>query len=249
MTMNARSVFVSDVHLGCRHSRADSFLEFLHRVHPQYLYVVGDFLDGWVLRRGWYWRETYSRIVRRLMDLANAGTQICYTPGNHDDFLRKDVAKLFRFGANVEVRDEFIHTTADHRRLLVMHGDQFDAFTGKFRFLSLLGDIGYNLLLGANCWVNRGWRGLGGSAQFRFSKRVKERVKLLTNAANDFENRIRNYAGTQRCHGVVCGHIHLPKVDEGPGPIAYYNTGDWVENCTALVEDQAGKLTIHQLAA
>ncbi|QDU64632.1 UDP-2,3-diacylglucosamine hydrolase [Planctomycetes bacterium Pan216] len=233
-----RALFVSDVHLGCRHANASAFLEFLRDHQPERLYLVGDFFDGWRLGKRWYWTESYTLILKRLLDLANAGTEIFYTPGNHDEFLRSFIVTL----GGVEISDEFIHTTSDQRRILVIHGDQFDAVVVRAKWLSLAGDIGYNILLSFNRIFNSIRRQLG-MTYWPLSIYVKRRVKEMTSAISNFEHMITRYARSKGCEGVVCGHIHNPAIHR-QNDVMYYNTGDWVESCTAIVEDDKGRLRL-----
>lgn len=233
-----RSIFISDVHLGCRYTHADSLLAFLKNHQPQYLYIVGDFIDGWRLRKGWYWNDTYTFLFKRIVDLMKRGTRVFYTPGNHDEFLRDFIENL----GSVQLADEFIHVTADQRRLLVTHGDKFDACVLHARWLAHLGDAGYNLLLGINIVFNALRRRLG-LGYWSLSQYIKGRVKQATCYIGNFEECVTRYAAERGCEGIVCGHIHTPKILERNG-IAYYNTGDWVESCTALVEYADGSLEL-----
>jgi len=237
--MQPRSIFVSDVHLGCRHARTDAFLEFLHRHQPEYLYLVGDLIDGWKLRKGWYWHSAYTAIVDRLLELARRGTRIYYTPGNHDDFLRR-MPRLPTM-ENIEIADEFIHVTADNRRLLVIHGDRFDKVTTNHLWLSVLGDKAYSLAIAMDRALNAVWRRLGG-ATVHLSRFLKDRVKAMANSWSRFEDSLASYAHGQGCQGIVCGHVHSPALVERRDGVSYYNTGDWVENCTAIIEHADGRL-------
>jgi UDP-2,3-diacylglucosamine pyrophosphatase LpxH len=233
-----RSIFVSDVHLGCRFTHADSLLAFLRNHQPQYLYLVGDFIDGWRLRKGWYWDDTCTFLFKRIVDLMKRGTRVYYTPGNHDEFLRDFIGNL----GSVQLADEFVHVTADRRRLLVTHGDKFDACVLHARWLSRLGDVGYNLLLGLNIVFN-GLRRRLGFGYWSLSQAIKQRVKQATCFIGNFEDVITRHASHQGCAGVICGHIHTPKIREVNG-VEYYNTGDWVESCTALVEYSDGSFEL-----
>ena len=235
---NVRAVFVSDAHLGCRYAQASALLDFLHESQPVYLYLVGDIIDGWQLRRGWYWNETYSALLERVRELIDEGTKVFYTPGNHDEFLRNH---LGRHGG-LHLADEFVHTTADRQRVLVMHGDQFDASVRKTKWLSHLGDIAYNALLAVNVVFNMTRRWLG-FEYWSLSAAIKRRVKQATCFIGRFEERITSHARDRGCDGVICGHIHTPKISRHNG-VGYYNTGDWVESCTALVEHMDGTLEL-----
>jgi UDP-2,3-diacylglucosamine pyrophosphatase LpxH len=233
-----RSIFVSDVHLGCRYTHADSLLAFLKNHQPQYLYLVGDFVDGWRLRKGWYWNDTYTFLFKRIVDMMKRGTRVYYTPGNHDEFLRDFIDNL----GSVRLADEFIHVTADRRKLLVTHGDKFDACVLHARWLSQLGDVGYNLLLGLNVVFNACRRRLG-FGYWSLSQAIKRRVKQATSFIGNFEEVITRYAVQRGCAGVICGHIHTPRIRKLNG-VDYFNTGDWVESCTALVEYSDGSFEL-----
>jgi UDP-2,3-diacylglucosamine pyrophosphatase LpxH len=195
--------------------------------------------DGWRLRKGWYWKSAYTAIVDRLLELARRGTRIYYTPGNHDDFLR-GFQRLPAF-ENIEIADEFIHVTADNRRLLVIHGDRFDMVTTNHLWLSILGDRVYNLTMAADRVFNVVWRRLGG-ATLHLSRFLKDRVKGFANSWSKFEESLAQYARGQGCQGIVCGHVHTPALVERHDGVSYYNTGDWVENCTAIVEHADGRM-------
>ena len=233
-----RTLFVSDVHLGCRYAQAERFLAFLEEVQPERLYIVGDFIDGWRLSRRWHWQDVYIRIFQRLVQLASTGTQVCYAPGNHDEFLRD---YLHDFGL-INVADQFLHTTADGRQFVVLHGDQFDDVERKAKWLSVIGAFAYDQLVRANGVVNRvrRWFDL---EDCRFSTNVKVWAKQAVQFISDFEERLVCHAKELECDGVICGHIHVPRIDHFSN-ITYCNTGDWVEHCTALVEHESGELEL-----
>lgn len=229
---------MSDVHLGCRYSQAEKFLSFLESVQPERLYIVGDFIDGWRLKRRWFWQAAYVRILQRLLHLASQGTQLYYAPGNHDEFLRDF---LHDFGT-VTVANQFIHRTADGRRFVVLHGDQFDDVERRAKWLSVIGAMAYDGLVRTNGIINivRRWMRL---KDCRFSSHVKVWAKQAVQFISDFEDRLTCHAKESGCHGVICGHIHVPRLDQ-LDTITYCNTGDWVEHCSALVEDSTGELKL-----
>lgn len=232
-----RTLFVSDIHLGCRHAQAEPFLELLERFEPQQLYLVGDFIDGWKLRNRWRWLPVYDGILRRLMDMKRRGTKLYYTPGNHDEFMR---GFLSNFGV-IDVKDQFVHHAADGRRFLVMHGDQFDSIEQNCQWLSWIASYGYDLLLSANWLVNR----LRGKKvdPYAFCGVVKSRVKRLVRHVSEFETKLIETAQQESCDGIICGHIHVPRIMKFDD-LAYCNTGDWVENCSALVEYEDGDFSL-----
>ena len=233
-----RSLFISDVHLGCRHAQAERLLTLLRNEQPARLYLVGDFIDGWRLKRRWHWQVVYIQILQRLVELAATGTRIYYTPGNHDEFLRD---YLHDFGI-VTVADQFIHQTADGRRFVVLHGDRFDNLGDRVKWLSLLGSSAYDSLVSLNGVVNQIRRALN-LDDYRFSHKVKFWTRQAVQFISDFEERLVCHAKDQECDGVICGHIHVPRI-ELFGDILYCNSGDWVENCTALGELDCGKFEL-----
>ena len=184
-----RSLFISDVHLGCKYTHADALLAFLRNHEPRHLYIVGDFIDGWRLRKGWYWCDTYTFLLKRIVDLIKRGTRVYYTPGNHDEFLRDFIDNL----GSVQLADEFVHVTVEGRRLLVMHGDKFDACVLHARWLAHLGDLGYNVLLGVNVVFNALRRRLG-FGYWSLSQAVKRRVKQATSYIGNFEEVVTRHA-------------------------------------------------------
>lgn len=233
-----RTLFVSDVHLGCRYAQAERFLEFLQNIETDRLYIVGDFIDGWRLSRRWHWQKAYIQILQRLFELTAQGTQVFYAPGNHDEFLRD----YFNDFGLITVADQFLHETADGRRFVVLHGDQFDHVERGIKWLSLIGANAYDYLVWANGVVNQVRRRLRLS-DCRFSNHVKVWAKQAVQFISDFEERLVCHGKELECDGVICGHIHVPRIDTF-GELVYCNTGDWVEHCTALVEDDTGNLEL-----
>jgi UDP-2,3-diacylglucosamine pyrophosphatase LpxH len=235
-----RAAFVSDVHLGSRYCHAERFLSFLEQHQVEQLYLVGDIIDGWCLRRSWRWPGVYHRILNRLLEMTASGTRLYYAPGNHDAFLRHYL-KDYGF---VDVADEFVHTSLDRRRFLVTHGDQFDAVEGAWCRLSRIGSSAYEFLMWTNHIVNR-LRRMVRLDDCRYSHRLKLRVKSAVRFISDFETSVAQHARKQACQAVICGHIHAPTI-QMHGEIEYCNTGDWVENCTALLENSDGTWEIVQ---
>jgi UDP-2,3-diacylglucosamine pyrophosphatase LpxH len=242
--LKLRTVWISDTHLGTAGCNAELLHDFLCSVKPETLYLVGDIIDGWRLKRGWYWPQRHNDVVRRVLKMANKGTRVIYIPGNHDEGLR-DFTQL-AFGG-VEVVPEAIHETLDGRRFLVLHGDEFDGVVLYARWLAFLGDIGYAQLLRANVWVNR-VRRLFGLPYWSMSAHVKKRVKNAVSFISRFEEAVARAAKARGVDGVVCGHIHSAEIREFDG-VTYMNDGDWVESCTALVEHPDGRIEILDWAA
>jgi len=237
--MKVRSLFISDVHLGCGFSRTEDLFAFLGRLEPENLYLVGDIIDGWKLKRNFVWNDTCSFVVRRILGMLKRGTRVYYVTGNHDEFLREFSPHTF---GHMELADQFVHETADGRRLLVIHGDCFDHLTKHAAWVYHLGDRAYTLALHMNSWMNFVRRSLG-YPYWSFSSMLKTRVKRAVNFINDFEHFVARYTQQQGCSGVVCGHIHVPairRIEE----IDYFNCGDWVEHCSALVEHVDGRMEL-----
>ena len=239
-----RTVWISDIHLGTRGCNAVLLLDFLKAIECETLYLVGDILDGWRLRKGWYWPDAHNEVVRRILKLAHRGTRVVLIAGNHDEMLRPYAG--FTFGG-VEVALEAIHTTADGRRLLITHGDAFDVVVLYHRWLAFLGDQAYSLLLQANVVLNRVRRRLQ-LPYWSLSSYLKMRVKNAVAFVSEFEEAVARAASERGVDGVVCGHIHSAEIRQ-IGAITYYNDGDWVESCTALVEAADGSIRLIDWAA
>lgn len=241
---HVRALFVSDVHLGCRYAQPERFLAYLQRVRPEQLYILGDFVDGWKLRSSWRWTPVYTRIIRRLVHLMHGGTEILYTPGNHDAFLRCfDLRYIVEStGLNLRVDDEFIHHTLDGRRFLVTHGDKFDVIEMRYRWLSEATSLIYDPLLFCNWWYSRLFLDSHRSP-YALCAIVKDLVKRGVKFLSAFEQALFAHARSRKCDGVVCGHIHSPCI-RSEQDMVYLNIGDWVEHCTALVEEHDGVIRI-----
>ena len=237
--MRVRSLFISDVHLGCRFARAEELFAFLGRVQPDRLYLVGDIIDGWKLKRSFHWTDTSSFILRRILGMLKRGTRIVYITGNHDEFLRTFAPQAF---GHMELVDMCVHVTVDGRRLLVIHGDFFDHLTKHAAWIYHLGDRAYTLALHLNKWMNIARRSLG-YPYWSFSSLLKSKVKRAVNFINDFEHFVARYTRKKGCCGVICGHIHVPAIRRIDG-IDYVNCGDWVEHCTAVVEHLDGRMEL-----
>jgi UDP-2,3-diacylglucosamine pyrophosphatase LpxH len=239
-----RSIFISDLHLGTRGCRSDFLLDFLRRTDSQKLYLVGDIVDGWRLRKSWYWDSSHDEIVRLILRKARAGTEVTYIPGNHDELFR---AWMPMDMAGVKLRAEAVHTTADGRRLLVTHGDAFDSVVRYAKFLALLGDWAYTAALVLNRHFNTVRRRLG-YPYWSLSAWLKRQVKEAVKAIDRFETALAGEARSRGFDGVVCGHIHHAEM-RTVGGVLYVNDGDWVESCTALVEHHDGRLELVDWAA
>jgi UDP-2,3-diacylglucosamine pyrophosphatase LpxH len=242
--IKVRTAWISDVHLGTPGCQAQALLEFLKQVDCDTLYLVGDIIDGWQLRRSWYWPQAHNDVVQKLLRKARKGTRVIFIPGNHDEFARKFVGHSF---GGVEVADEWIHTTADGRRLWVTHGDLYDGVIQCARWLALLGDSLYEFTLKLNRHLNS-WRARAGLPYWSLSKYLKLKVKRAVSYVGDFEAALAREARKRGVDGLVCGHIHHAEMRTVEG-ILYCNDGDWVESLTALVEHEDGQLAILDWAA
>ncbi len=234
-----RSIWISDIHLGTPGCKAEYLLDFLRCHEAETFYLVGDILDGWQLRKSWYWPQTHNDVVQKLLRKARKGTRVVYVPGNHDELARQFTGLAF---GDIEVAEEAVHTLADGRRLWVVHGDLFDGVTQHARWLARLGDTLYTLILKVNQWFNA-LRARLGLPYWSVSQYLKQQVKNAVNYIAAFEQVMADEARRRGCHGVVCGHIHKAEIREVDG-LLYCNDGDWVESMTALVETFDGELRI-----
>ncbi len=234
-----RAIFISDTHLGTPGCQSVRLLDFLRRTESDYLYLVGDIIDGWQLKRRWFWHQTHNDIVQKVLRKARKGTQVCYVPGNHDESARHYAGLDF---GGIVIRTEVEHTTADGRRLLVTHGDLFDAVVQCARWLALLGDVLYSFTLRLNQHWNT-LRARVGLPYWSLSQFLKHKVKNAVSYIGAFEDALAREARRRGFDGVVCGHIHQAEIRDIDG-VLYCNDGDWVESLTALVEDFDGRLSI-----
>jgi UDP-2,3-diacylglucosamine pyrophosphatase LpxH len=238
-TIKFRTLFISDVHLGARGCQAEHLISFLRYHDADTIYLVGDIVDGWQLRSGWFWPQDHNDVVQKLLRKARKGARMIYLPGNHDEFLRSYYGTHF---GGIEVVETAIHEAADGRRYLVVHGDVFDMVVKHARWLALLGDTAYDLAILFNRYFNAIRRRLG----FRYwslSQWAKHKVKNAVNYIGAFEQTLAEEAQRHKVDGVICGHIHHAVIHDNFG-IRYMNCGDWVESCTALAEHQDGTFEI-----
>ena len=243
-TMRCRTVWISDLHLGTPGCQAVALLDFLRQVECETLYLVGDIIDGWQLRRSWYWPQSHNDVVQKILRKARKGTRVVFVPGNHDEFARRYVEHNF---GGVDVVDEAVHITADGRHLWVTHGDHFDGVIQCAKWLAYVGDWAYERTLQVNRWFNRA-RARMGLPYWSLSKYLKGRVKRAVSYIGDFETAVAREARHRGLHGVVCGHIHHAEIRDVDG-ILYCNDGDWVESLTALIEHADGRLEIADWSA
>lgn len=234
-----RTIWISDIHLGTRGCNAVLLVDFLHSIECETLYLVGDIVDGWRLKRGWYWPDAHNEVVRRILKMAHRGTRVVFVAGNHDEMLREFAGLTF---GGVELVTEAVHVTADGRHLLVTHGDSFDGVVLYARWLAFLGDKAYGLLLRANIVFNMVRRRMK-LPYWSLSAHIKRKVKNAVQYVCSYEEAVAHEASSRGLDGIVCGHIHCAEIRQ-IGDITYYNDGDWVESCTALAEDALGEIAI-----
>jgi UDP-2,3-diacylglucosamine pyrophosphatase LpxH len=234
-----RTLFLSDFHLGTRGCQAEFILEFLKRYDVDTIYLVGDVIDGWRLKTGWYWPQAHNDVVQKLLKRAHKGARMIYIPGNHDEFMRAYIGHNF---GGIEIVDSAIHHGADGKRYLVIHGDQFDMVVRHAPWLAHLGDGAYSLALAINVYINFVRRAFG-LAYWSLSAWAKMKVKSAVNHIGRFEELLSHEAARREVDGVICGHIHHAVMHDDFG-VRYMNTGDWVESCTALVEHFDGRFEI-----
>jgi UDP-2,3-diacylglucosamine pyrophosphatase LpxH len=238
-----RTIWISDVHLGTKGCNAELLIDFLDHTDSETLYLVGDIIDGWRLKKKLFWPPEHNDIVWRVLKRARRGTRVVYIPGNHDEIVRQFAGLNF---GGVEIARAAFHTTADGRRLMVLHGDEFDAIMLAHRWLAFVGDALYHLMMRLNGWVNTVRTALG-LPYWSLSKAAKHKVKNAVEFISKYEEVVARAAGERGVDGVVCGHIHTAEIRDfvhDGKTVAYYNDGDWVEGCTALVEHLDGRMEL-----
>ena len=234
-----RTIWISDIHLGTRGCNAQMLIDFLDHTDSDTLYLVGDIIDGWRMKKRFYWPAAHNDVVWRILKRAKRGTRVVYIPGNHDEMFRQFSGMNF---GGVEIRRKALHETADGRKLLVLHGDEFDAIMLAHRWLAFVGDAAYHALMKVNVVVNAARRRLA-LPYWSLSKVAKHKVKNAVEFIGRFEEVVAHEAGMRGVDGVVCGHIHTAEMRD-IGGIQYFNDGDWVEGCTALVEHDDGRMEV-----
>ena len=238
MTNSYRTGWISDVHLGTRGCQAEALLDFLKDAEFETLYLVGDLIDIWALRRGIYWPQAHNDVIQKLLRKARKGTELIYIIGNHDEFL----SRFFGMYGGIAIQKNAIHLCADGKKMLVMHGHELDTVVQNLGWLAHMGDIGYTLLMRCNGLVNF-VRHLFGKGHWSLSGYVKAEVKNVVSFIGQFEEAVVKYARDFDVDAVLCGHIHTAAVRDIQG-VTYYNTGDWVESCTAMVEHYDGRIEL-----
>ena len=241
--LHFRSIWISDTHLGGRNLKSNQLYEFLKGTESDYLYLVGDIFDLWKLKKSWYWPEINDLIVNLILQKAQNGTTVYYLPGNHDEAVRKYTGSTFN---GVTIINEIIHTSADGRKYLVLHGDKFDCVVQSRKWLANLGSVLYDWLLVLNRWVSY-YRSCRGKEYFSLSAWLKHKCKKAVNYIGDFEEVLIREIRQNQVDGLICGHIHHASI-KNIGDFLYTNSGDWVESCTAVAENSNGTLGIIQWA-
>jgi UDP-2,3-diacylglucosamine pyrophosphatase LpxH len=234
-----RSIWISDIHLGTPGCKAQFLLDFLRHNESDQLYLVGDVIDGWQLRKNWYWKQSHNDVVQKVLRKARKGTQVTYVAGNHDELLRQFIGLAF---GEIKIVNEACHTMVDGRRLWVTHGDLFDGVIQHAKWLAYLGDSAYTLALALNDRLNA-IRHRFGMSYWSLSQYLKHKVKNAVSYITAFEEALTTEARRKGYDGVVCGHIHRPEIRDIDG-VLYCNDGDWVESLSALVETHLGELKI-----
>lgn len=234
-----RTIWISDIHLGSKGSQSEHLLEFLKYNDSEYLYLVGDIIDGWRLTKKWYWPQSHNDVIQKILRKARKGTKVFYIPGNHDEGSRSFIGLTF---GDIKIRNQAFHLTAKEKKLWVVHGDMFDHVIQHARWLAYIGDSAYTFLLWINKWFND-LRRFFNLPYWSLSQYLKLKVKKAVSFINAFETLMVKEAHRRGCDGVVCGHIHKSELKE-INNLIYANDGDWVESLTALVEHKDGELEI-----
>jgi UDP-2,3-diacylglucosamine pyrophosphatase LpxH len=237
--MRLRTVFISDIHLGFRGCSAELLLDFLHQVEMDTLFLVGDIIDVWSMQKNMFWPQSHNNVLRTILGKAKRGTKVIFVPGNHDEVFREFDGAVF---GNLEIHREYVHQGANGRRMLILHGDEFDSVVKCSPWLAKLGCTIYDLLLAANPYINWFRRKLDLS-HWSLSMYLKHKAKTAVQYIGSFEESVAQAARKRGVDTVVCGHIHHAEIREIEG-ILYCNDGDWVESCTSLVEDMNGQLRL-----
>ena len=236
-----RSIFISDIHLGRKFSKAEKLLEFIRDYESENLYLVGDIIDGWAIKRKFVWKQSHSDVIQKILRKARKSTNVYFIAGNHDEFLRPFIPIIL--GDRLRIESQLDYIDLNNKRYLVTHGDFFDSITMTKKWLAVLGDYGYDLLLHLNSVVNFTRRLFGRKKYWSLSKYAKDNMKSSTSFISGYESILATHAARHNYDGVICGHIHKAEIRDING-IEYLNCGDWVESCTAVVETLEGEWKI-----
>ena len=242
--VNARSLFLSDIHLGTRACRAHELLELLRDYDCENIFLVGDIIDFWAMSRGIYWPEVQNTVIQKILKKARHGARVFLIPGNHDEALREYVGSAF---GDINLVRDYVHTAADGRRYLLLHGDEYDQITACHRWISILGDISYTWLVHLNRLLSLMRRKMGVSGHWSLADYAKRNVLHAVSFISNFEESVVHSARQRGLDGVICGHIHTPAIKDIDG-LTYINCGDWVDSCTAVVEHFNGRMELARWA-
>ena len=239
--MKYKSIFISDIHLGTKFSKAKELLNFLKHNESENLILVGDIIDGWAIKRKLIWPQTHSDVIQKILKKARKGTKVTFITGNHDEFIRPFVPLIL--GDSLNITNELDYKGINGKKYYITHGDFFDSITMTKKWLAILGDYGYDVLLHLNSFLNFLRRKVGIQKYWSLSKYVKDSVKSSVSFVNDFESVLSEHAKNKGYDGIICGHIHKVEI-RNINSIEYLNCGDWVESCTAIVETYEGEFKI-----
>lgn len=239
--MKYKSIFISDIHLGTKFSKTKELLNFLKHNESENLILVGDIIDGWAIKRKFIWPQTHSDVIQKILKKARKGTEVIFITGNHDEFIRPFVPLIL--GNSLKICNELNYTALNGKSYYITHGDFFDSITMTKKWLAILGDYGYDLLLHLNSILNFLRKKIGVQKYWSLSKYIKDSVKSSISFINDFESVLSKHAKNKGYDGIICGHIHKAEIKNIEG-IEYLNCGDWVESCTAIVETYEGEFKI-----
>ena len=240
MPRRVRSLFLSDIHLGSRACRATQLLSFIRDYDPDFVFLIGDIVDFWAMSRGVYWPAAHNTVVQKILRKARHRSRVFLIPGNHDEALREYVGASF---GDIKVVTDYVHTAADGKRYILLHGDEYDQVTHYHRWVSVLGDASYNALVHLNRLLSLVRRKLGVSGHWSLADCAKRNVLRAVSFISDFENSVVHNVKRLGLDGVICGHIHTPAIKRIDG-ITYMNCGDWVDSCTGIVEHYDGRMEL-----
>lgn len=235
-----RSIFLSDIHLGTRACQAERLIEFLRSYAAENVFLVGDIVDFWAMRRNIVWTPAQNTFVQKILRRARRGERVVFIPGNHDEALRDYLGIAF---GDIEIVGEHVHELADGRRFLLLHGDEFDQITCHHRWIAVLGDVMYDFLVRLNATLSFIRRRFGMHCYWSLAGYAKRRVKKALQFIFDFEDAAMHAARQRGLDGIICGHIHSAAIRQVNG-VSYVNCGDWVDSCTAIVEHFDGRLEL-----
>jgi UDP-2,3-diacylglucosamine pyrophosphatase LpxH len=235
-----RSLFLSDIHLGSRACRADELLEFLKEYEPSNIFLLGDIVDFWAMSRSLYWPSQHNTVVQKILKKARHHVRVYLIPGNHDEALREYIGSSF---GDIEVMRDYVYTAGDGRRYALLHGDEYDQVTHYHRWVSVMGDVSYTVLVHVNRLLSLVRRKLGISGHWSLADYAKRNVLRAVSFISDFEASVVHNVRKRGLDGVICGHIHTPVIKRIDG-LTYINCGDWVDSCTAIVEHHDGRMEL-----